>query len=97
MRSQFVTWNPKCFGFFFGESKHKIFWKAGGIAFHSLVERFGRNAVDLRKIPIQHHTRASDRVDHRVDLLDCGKGFGFLRHGRERLSKNSSDEKEEAE
>jgi hypothetical protein len=32
-------------------------------------------------------------VDHRVDLLDCDGGLCFLRHGRERLFKNSSDEK----
>jgi hypothetical protein len=65
------------------------------IAFDRFIEAKRGNTIDFCQVAIQHHTRASNRADHRVNLLDCDGGLCFLRHGRERLFKHSSDEKRE--
>src|SRR5438094_3859350 len=45
------------------------------------------------QVAIQHHTSAADRANHSVNLLDRNGRFGFLRHWRERLFRNSLGEK----
>ena len=35
--------------------KHEIFREPFGVAFHSQIQRLGRNAVEFRQIGIEHH------------------------------------------
>jgi hypothetical protein len=65
------------------------------IAFDRLIESKRGNAIDFCQVAIQHHSHAADCADHSVNLLYCDRGFSFLRHRRERLFKNSSEEKRE--
>ena len=65
------------------------------IAFDRLIESKRGNAIDFCQVAIQHHSHAADGADHSVNLLYCDRGFSFLRHRRERLFKNSSEEKRE--
>ena len=65
------------------------------IAFNRFIEAKRGNTIDFCQVAIQHHARAADCADHSVNLLYCDRGFSFLRHRRERLFKNSSDETRE--
>jgi len=65
------------------------------IAFDRFIEAKRGNTIDFCQVAIKHHSHAADCADHSVNLLDCDKGPCFLRHGRERLFKGSSNEKRE--
>src|SRR6266478_6574384 len=63
------------------------------IALDRFIEAKRGDSVDFCQVAIQHHTSAADRANHSINLLDRNGRFGFLRHWRERLFRNSLGEK----
>src|SRR5206468_10634424 len=48
--------------------KHEIFREPFGVAFHSQIQRLGRNAVEFRQIGIEHHLLTSVQKYTPLDL-----------------------------
>ena len=55
--------------------KHEIFREPFGVAFHSQIQRLGRNAVEFRQIGIEHHLLTADQKYPPLDLNRERVGF----------------------
>ncbi len=50
------------FPFFFGKSKHKIFWESVYIAFDGLIHGACLNTIYSREVVVKHHLLATDII-----------------------------------
>ena len=50
------------------------------IAFDRLIEAKRGNSIDFCQVTIQHDAHTADGVNHRINLLDRDRQFGFLGH-----------------
>src|SRR4029077_20459004 len=68
-----------------GELKHEIVREPFGVAFHSQIQRLGRNAVEFRQIGIEHDLLTADQKYSPLDLNRQRLGFHRSMTGSQNL------------